>query len=209
MPRTVPRFLYFDVGNVLLKFERERVASQMAAVAGITPQQAWDIVYETELLHEHERGAISTQQFYEQFCEESGTRPDFAALCRAASDIFDLNTPVIPIVAQLKAARNRLGILSNTNETHWGFIGNGRYRVLQTYFEHYVLSHEVKAVKPQARIYHRAVEVVGLDPAELFFVDDREENVAAAQQVGIDAVQFMTAAQLADDLRRRGVRFNY
>jgi HAD superfamily hydrolase (TIGR01509 family) len=209
MPRAVPRFLYFDVGNVLLKFERVRVARQMAAVAGISPQQAWEIVYESDLLVKHEQGGISSRQFYEEFCTASKTRPDFAKLCHAASDIFELNTPVIPIVAQLKAARHRLGILSNTNETHWDFIGNGRYRVIQSYFEQYVLSHEVKAIKPQARIFYRAAEVAGLAPDELFFVDDREENVVAARQVGIDAVQFTSAAQLAKDLRSRGVRFNY
>ena len=81
--------------------------------------------------------------------------------------------------------------------------------MLKNYFEIYVLSHEVRAIKPEPQIFRAAIEMAPADPDEIFFVDDREENVAAARESGIDAVQFSDAAHLADELRSRGLRFNY
>jgi hypothetical protein len=40
-------------------------------------------------------------------------------------------------------------------------------------------------------------------------VDDRADNGAGACKIGLDAVRFVGAAALADDLRARGVAFNY
>ena len=41
-----PQFIYFDMGNVLLHFSHERMAEQMARVAGIEPALAWRILFE-------------------------------------------------------------------------------------------------------------------------------------------------------------------
>ncbi|MFV1964375.1 MAG: HAD family hydrolase [Pirellulaceae bacterium] len=209
MPSSRIRFLYFDLGNVLLTFDQRKAARQMATVAGTTPEKVWDIVFESEMHDRYERGDVSSQQYYDFFCDQSKTRPDPADLRRAASDIFTLNVPIVPIVAQLKATGNRLGILSNTNDAHWAFVSRGRYALLRNYFEQIVLSHEVKASKPEAAIFEAAIEATHLPPQEIFFVDDRAENVEGARAAGLDAVQFTTAGQLAADLRRRGVRFNY
>jgi HAD superfamily hydrolase (TIGR01509 family) len=61
-------------------------------------------------------------------------------------------------------------------------------------------------LKPDRRIYEIAIQRAGVEPSEVFFVDDRLENVAGAQAVGIDVVQFTTSEQLVADLRVRGVR---
>jgi putative hydrolase of the HAD superfamily len=209
MPVRTPRYLFFDVGNVLLTFCPQRVARQMGEVAGVPASHVWDIVYESGLLEKHERGELASRDFYNQFCDSTGTRPEFDRLCFAASDIFNLNVAVIPIVAHLSAAGQRLGILSNTNETHWTFISSGRFTVLRRYFEHYVLSHEVRAAKPDAKIYRIAAEMTGFAPEEIFFVDDRQENVLAARDAGFDAIPYVSAPALAEALRQRNVRFNY
>jgi FMN phosphatase YigB (HAD superfamily) len=45
-------------------------------------------------------------------------------------------------------------------------------------------------------------------PAEIFFTDDRAENVAGALAAGWQAVQFQSVQALSEDLRSRGVQFN-
>jgi hypothetical protein len=56
-------------------------------------------------------------------------------------------------------------------------------------------------------IYRRCLEALGLGdrPEAAFFVDDVEENVAAARAVGIHGIVFTSARQLAADVRRLGV----
>ena len=60
-------------------------------------------------------------------------------------------------------------------------------------------------MKPDSRIYEVAVEKAGVLPSEIFFTDDKPENVQAALAVGFDAVLFTTANQLLHDLAKRGV----
>ena len=203
------RFIYFDLGNVLLNFDHRRAASQMAAVAGLPVEQVWNLIFESDLLLRVESGQITDQQFYEIFCEETQTRADFAKLQQAGSDIFGLNREMVPLLQHLHSAGHPSGILSNTSKSHWDFVCQGQYAILPGTFRHAVLSFEVGAAKPDQKIYEIAIERAGVAAEEIFFTDDREENVAGARAAGIDAVQFHSAAQLVLELRARGVRCNY
>ncbi|MBI2478344.1 MAG: hypothetical protein HYV60_06795 [Planctomycetia bacterium] len=122
----IPRFIYFDLGNVLVNFDHHRGARQMAEVAGVAEQLIWEVVFASDLEMEYERGAITTQEFYKVFCDRTATRPDRDALLSAASDIFELNESMVPILSELRERGHRMGILSNTNESHWKFITDGR-----------------------------------------------------------------------------------
>lgn len=210
MPTTPPRLLYFDLGNVLLNFDHEIAVRQMAQVSGAAPDVVREIIFGKDGLEwRYERGDISSREFYDLFCQQSKTQPDYNSLHRAGSEIFELNTSVVPIVSQLSAAGNRLGILSNTCEAHWEYAANGRYTILQQCFDLYALSYKLGSIKPEPHIYQAAAELAGVSPQEIFFVDDRPDNVAAACNAGYDAIQFTTATALAIALRERGVRFNY
>jgi putative hydrolase of the HAD superfamily len=203
-----PKFLYFDLGKVLINFSVERMLAQMAVVAGATAAQVRSVVVDGRLIHDHESGRLSSRQFYEAFCTAIGARPDFDRLAAAAAEIFGLNLPVLPIVAQLRQAGYPLGILSNTCETHWEYCLR-EYRILSEAFGVHALSYKIGAVKPEAVIFYAAAQMAGCRPEELFFVDDTAGHVAGAQAVGIDAVHFTSAEALANDLRQRGIRFNY
>lgn len=203
-----PRFLYFDLGNVLLNFDHEIACRQIGELAGIRADDARAAVFDGDLQWQYECGKLSSREFYERFCERTRSRVDFDALLHAASAIFELNSPVVPIVAHLRSAGHRLGILSNTCDAHWQYIQRHGYWIVNSAFERHALSFQIGEMKPNLRIYESAAKLAGIEPADIFFVDDREENVAAAIEAGYDAVLYQTAAKLADDLRRRGVRFN-
>jgi glucose-1-phosphatase len=203
-----PKFLYFDLGKVLINFSIEQMLAQIAAVAGISPDQTRAGIFDGGLLGGLESGRLSSRQFYEAFCTATGTRPDYDRLIAAGAEIFALNLPVLPIVAQLWQAGYPLGILSNTCELHWEYCWR-HYRILSEAFGTYALSYKIGAVKPDAAIFQAAAELAGHRPEEIFFVDDIAGHVAGARAVGFDAVQFTSAEALASDLRQRGLRFNY
>jgi putative hydrolase of the HAD superfamily len=52
--------------------------------------------------------------------------------------------------------------------------------------------------KPDAAIYRRAIDILGRPAERILFIDDREENAAAARAAGMKAIRFTGA----DDLRR-------
>lgn len=203
-----PKFLYFDLGKVLVDFSIEQMFQQVGDAAGVAPDKVREVVLGDGLMRRHESGQLSDREFYEAFCTATGVRPGFEAMTRAASEIFSLHLPMVPLVAQLRQAGHRLGILSNTCAAHWDYCSRC-FRMLGESFDVHALSYRLRAAKPDPAIFTAAAEMAGVDPAEIFFTDDLAENVAGARAMGFDAVQFTTAAGLAEELRRRGVRFNY
>jgi putative hydrolase of the HAD superfamily len=204
-----PAFLFFDLGNVLLLFDHNRGCDQVGQLAGLPAEKVRQVVYENDLNHRYERGEISSRQFFDEFCEATDTKPDYDALMIAGSDIFELNLPMLPLVAQLNAAGYPMGLLSNTCEAHWQFVAGGKFTAVNHFFPLQVLSYEVKTSKPDVTIYQIAAEKAGVEPKQVFYVDDREENVQGAKRAGFDAVVFQGPRHLAAELRRRGLRFNY
>ena len=204
-----PKFFYFDMGNVLLRFDHEIACRQMGQVAGISADRVRQIVFDSGLERRYERGEVTSREFYDIFCRESGTDGDYEALYRAGGAIFEINVPLIPIVVQLRAVQHRLGILSNTCEAHWDYCSSGRYSVISKLFDVVALSYVLGALKPERAIFEAAARLAQARPQEIFYVDDRNENVAAARDCGFDAVLYTTPARLAADIRKRGVRINY
>ena len=204
-----PSFLYFDLGNVLLNFDHHRGASQMAEVSGAPCELVWELVFQGDLQRRVECGTTSSQDFFEEFCQQTSTRPDRNALSHAASAIFEINAAMIPLISALHVANHRMGILSNTCEDHWNYIVKDRYAIVPRLFDVHVLSHEVQVAKPDAKIYEVAANRAECSPDEVFFVDDIEENVEGARAVGFDAIQFKSVDRLATALRHRGLAFNF
>ena len=202
-----PAFFYFDMGNVLLSFDYDIAAAKMAQVCGTSPQACKQAGYEGELYLKMETGELSPQEFHQRFSEATGTTSDRDALLRARSDMFSLMVPTGRIVTQLKGVRRRVGLLSNTSADHFEFCRE-TFGVIGKLFDEYVLSYEVGVLKPDPKIYQVAIEKAGVPAERIFYVDDREENVAGAKELGIDAVLFTDADQLLADLRGRGVEMN-
>lgn len=207
-PIPKPKFLYFDLGKVLVDFSVEQMLNQMAAVAGVTSEKVREALFAGRLLAEHECGRLTSLQFYDAFCQSTGARPDLHQLAVAAAEIFSLKTPMLPLVAQLRQAGYRMGILSNTCEIHWAYCRQ-HYRIIAEGFDVYALSFEIGTMKPDRAIFQAAADLAGCRPEEIFFVDDLPEHVAGARAAGFDAIQFASAERLAAELRNRGLRFNY
>ncbi len=157
------KFLYFDLGIVLVHFTVEKMLRQMATVAGILPEQVQAVVFDSGLQHEYEMGKISSREFYERFCLESGTRPPYDDLHRAAAEIFTLNYPMVGIAAWLQQAGWPLGILSNTCECHWEYCMN-EYSALKQIFPTRITSYQVGFVKPDVKIFQAAAQKAGYAP---------------------------------------------
>lgn len=203
MPR--PAFVYFDLGNVLFAFDRARAFAQMAVVSGADAAAIEEAVMAGGIQERLERGACDWSAFHAEFCRRTGTSPDSAALARAASDMFTLRVEMLPVVAALQRADCPVGILSNTCAVHWDFLLARGYAILPRAFAPCVLSHEVRAVKPERHIYEIAATRAGVAPERIFFCDDLAGHVAGARAAGWDAELFTSAADLVVALAGRGL----
>ncbi len=201
-------FLYFDLGNVLLNFDHDKACRQLGQLTGLDPQRVRQLVFESGLELEYEAGKYTSSEFYERFCADTDTRPDYEQFVLASSEIFSVNLPMKVLLGQLASARLPLGLLSNTNVDHWNYVSQDRFGLIPSAFEQVVLSFQFGAVKPDPAIFEHAAERVNLPPSEIFYVDDTPGHVESARRVGLDAVQFTNAPALRQMLHERGLEFN-
>ncbi|KPI06592.1 HAD-superfamily hydrolase, subfamily IA, variant 3 [Actinobacteria bacterium OV450] len=62
--------------------------------------------------------------------------------------------------------------------------------------DHVAFSGKIKAAKPDPGAFHHCVAALRAEPADFLFIDDREENVHAAQAIGMNAHLFIKLHQL-------------
>jgi putative hydrolase of the HAD superfamily len=68
-------------------------------------------------------------------------------------------------------------------------------------FDHIVISAEVGIAKPDPRIYHLALDGMGVAANEAVFIDDFEKNIDGARAVGMQTIHFKHPKQATSDLR--------
>jgi putative hydrolase of the HAD superfamily len=184
-------------------------------VAGVSPEVVRDAIFAQGdaqvAAWQFETGQITNGEYFDFFCRAIGTQADRKRLAEAVCDIFAPIDETWALVRRLAAARYTTAVFSNTNHLQWEHITDGRFPLLArigepgSAFAWAILSYEARSMKPDRAIYEAAIERAGVAPQEIFFTDDRPENVAGARAAGIDAVQFVNCDTLIADLRERGV----
>lgn len=180
------RFVYFDVGGVLLNFveAHKKVARQYGV-----PYESVLAVFE-KYWRDECRGKISGSRYMELFAEVLGMKPPLKDAGDFWSDHFLSVTPMHDLIHELKDIY-KLGILSNAGpgvldqSFRKGHIPGISWATVVDSSQHGV-------IKPEAKIYEIAEEMAGVDPAEIFFIDDVPEHITVAQARGWQGMVFDT-----------------
>ncbi len=62
--------------------------------------------------------------------------------------------------------------------------------------------------KPTVAFYKRAINIAQADPAMSVFIDDREQNIIPARDLGMNVIHYQSPQQLSTELEQLGVKFN-
>lgn len=197
------RSCLFDMGNVLVHFSHDRMCQQIGALCGKSGDDLRRLLLDSGVQWEFERGLMSADDFHKRVQELVGTMIDFEELMEAASDIFELNRPMIDILKALKERPTRLVLFSNTSVWHYEFIRK-RFDILD-WFDDYVLSYEVGAIKPEPDMFRAALRTIRCAPQECFYTDDIPKYVESGRKYGFDADVFTDSDRLARQLAARGI----
>ena len=109
----------------------------------------------------------------------------------------------VEILRRLQARGVPLYALSNWSAQTWPFVRD-RFTFLEL-FKGLVISGFEGTMKPEEKIFRILLERHDIDPAAAVFVDDRVENVAVAERLGIRGVHFTGPAELSANLSRMGL----
>ncbi len=195
--------IIFDLGKVITPIDFTR---GYAAIEKLSPHSAAEIaarLASAELAHRYESGHLTSEEFHGEMLSILGADIPYPQFCDIWCSIFLPSTLVPDTLIEDLHQRHRLLLLSNTNDIHFRMIREN-YPILR-HFDDFILSYQVGAMKPSPEIFQAAIARAGCRPEECFFTDDIEAYVDAARSQGMDGVQFHSAAQLASELRARGV----
>jgi HAD superfamily hydrolase (TIGR01509 family) len=178
----LPSVVVFDLGKVLVDFDYAIAARRIAARGTITLLQIGRYISQSPLFAHYESGVVTTQQFYEEVRRVTGFRGDLAEFSQCFADIF---FPIEPMIA-LHAALHRRGLktyaFSNTNDLAVEHIR----RTFPFYgdFDGHILSYQHGVMKPHPKLYEVVERESGHRGADILYLDDRPENVAAGAARG-------------------------
>lgn len=200
------RTCIFDLGNVLVFFSHEKMVQNIAEVSGAIEDVVHAFLFDLQFQVAFETGKVTEEEFHAEFESYTGTEVSIDALRLAVGDIFELNTPMVPLLRELRAAGIRLVLLSNTCITHVDFVRN-RWSFLEL-FDAITTSWEVGALKPDPRIYQSALAHAKCEASDCFFTDDIEDYVTQAISMGIQAHVYQNALTTRTTLRSLGIKIS-
>lgn len=200
------RAVISDLGRVLLWFDNNVFLRKLAARAGRSFEEVKAAVHgDLELIRRFDGGALSPAGFYERVVSLVGADVTHDEFFGMYNDIFSLNRAVARLLARVRQAGYRTLLLSNTDPERFGFVLRRFPELL--IFDGYVLSFELGLLKPDPAIYLAAARLAGCPPSECVFIDDIEENVRGAEEVGMVGVHYRPQSDLEAELKGLGLRF--
>jgi HAD superfamily hydrolase (TIGR01509 family) len=189
---TKAQVVVFDLGKVLVDFDYSLVARRLRARTSIPLEDVAARLDQSPLLVEYETGRISTPEFFrrvQQLTGYQGTLEDFAV---EFGDIFSPIDEMIAWHGELRARGIPTFIFSNTNELAVRHIRSAF--PFFAGFDAYIYSHQVGAMKPEAKIYEVVENVTGRRGEAILYIDDRPENIAAGAARGWRVIQHVAPA---------------
>jgi putative hydrolase of the HAD superfamily len=197
------RAIFFDLGGVCLSngWDREQRRA-------ITERFGFD--YETfdrrhrQVVDALERGQMTLSDYlrWTIFYEPRAFTSD-----ELTEAILALSTPFHETLGLVRALRGGGRYLLATLNNESRELNEHRIErfALRELFTVFFSSCYFGLLKPQPELYRRAMQITQCAPENCIYIDDRPMNVEVAGILGMHAIQFTSADQLAEDLRAAGV----
>lgn len=179
----VMKNIVFDLGGVVFARDPKKCEAEFVEFFSFIRDHKMPLFWE-----EYDRGTLTLEQVKDILCREKKCSRDVCD--RYLSEAIG-RQEAIPaterLVGELKTAGYRLYVLSNMSREFIDFL-----RRIPVYrnFDGEVVSCEEHMVKPEPQIYSLLLDRFRLDPFQTLFIDDRQANLDAAAELGIQTFHF-------------------
>ena len=194
------RNIIFDLGGVILNIDAKLTFDAFSKL-GWNGSRGEEMVHQSkELFYDLEKGNASLEAFHHHFRRLINQNIQNEEIDEAwTAMILDIPSDRVKYLEALRK-KYRIFLLSNTNEIHKvkfhrEFKENYGFSFYDL-FERNHYSHEMGKRKPDTEIYLQVLEENQLVPGESLFIDDLEENVLAAESVGIQGLHIQPGTLL-------------
>ena len=198
------RAVIFDYGMVLSNPADPMAHARMITISGLNCAEFDRCYWQNRPSYDL---GMTGPEFWRKVADDAGTSfTDDQINDLIESDILmwtSVNEEMLAWVVALQNAGVRTAILSNMVFEILGYMRQ-EFGWL-SHFQHHTWSCELGIAKPDPAIYLYTCEKLDVSPAEALFIDDKPENVAAAEKAGLRAIQFHSIHQLRNDLAASGL----
>jgi 2-haloacid dehalogenase len=198
-----PRAFVFDLGGVVVDWNPRNLYRKLFARPDAMERFLEEIGF-AEWNLEQDRG----RPFAEGVEVLSRRFPHHGELIAAYHErwVESISGPIagtVDILRELRRAGHPLAALTNWSAEKFELV-SGTYGFLD-WFDPLVVSGREGICKPDPRIYGLLLQRAGWAAEGCIFIDDSPVNVAAATELGFQAILFESPERLRDELGRRGV----
>ncbi|MCB9316572.1 MAG: HAD family phosphatase [Lewinellaceae bacterium] len=186
--------IIFDFGNVLFDLELGAISRELTQLTGTQFESIKNKLDRLGVFHLYETGGITTEEFVDTLCQAANPHLKPAQVIDAWNSIL-VGMPLERFDQVLRLRQHyQVFLLSNINDLHARWIDDYLWREhnldnFQTrYFDAVYYSHLIRLRKPDREIYEYVLADAELVPEESVFIDDLEENIETARQLGIHTI---------------------
>lgn len=187
----------FDWGGVIIENPIEGIFNHVRLhIPGIAPE-----AFAGDAMVAFQKGEIEELEFWYRVGAPTSMslEPFDGSLWRQAFEHSYVERPEVLHIAQILQENGiRTAVLSNTEKPSVAMLMERGY----TCFDTYCFSCDWAMVKPERHIYERCLHTLKVDDASsILFIDDKLENIAAAQALGLRGHVMSTTSGLNACLR--------
>ena len=186
--------ILFDLGGVLIDIDYQATEKAFIQLGTIDFQEKYTQFQQNQLFDLFETGQISAQHFINKLLSTTrkGTSPNEVVHAWNAM-ILSFPEKKVQLILEL-AQKQRIALLSNTNELHMVEVKREWAKVSQvsfdSLFEQVFLSHEIKQRKPHPETFLWVCEQLGVTPSKVLFIDDSPQHIEGAKVAGLQSFYY-------------------
>ena len=176
------------MGGVFINTFDHSARQSMAQRYGISEKELDRIVFHNSLSADAEKGLYSKEELLERMAQQVGiTLEDATAFYMEYFSKDEEDAELVAFVRTLKP-HYKLGLLSNAypGTREW----MQEYHTFLDLFEISFFSAEAGMRKPEPEFFRLILDAMQVVPQKTLFVDDFPENIAGAQQMGMQTVWY-------------------
>ncbi len=195
--------LVFDIGGVLADFR----IKEFLVEKGLDAEQIRRVLkasLKNPYWEKFERGEVTEEEALQAFAKAD---PEIDGAIRTAFANLDgmlvMKQETIPLLSGLKDAGYRVFYLSNYSKKAYDECGESL--AFMPCMDGGIVSFRVGMTKPDPAMYQLFLDLYGLKAEECVFVDDTEENVKVARELGFAGIVYRSHKELKEELEAYGV----
>ena len=193
--------IILDMGNVLLEWDKDKI------LQGVSDTKKDYLIldktiFQSGLWERLDLGILTREELVLEVVSIIGNtyQKKVEEVIWNWPSYIDIYTEVFPVLLELKKKGHRIFVLSNTSKVFYDLLDE-QLSPLKELLDGFVLSCDIKAIKPDLAMFKEILDKYQLDPANCVFLDDIEDNTIAAKKLGIRAYQIKKRSDVVDILK--------